>query len=130
MEELHLTNLDLTDSKVLAESIVSILDEKKGKDIRLLHVEEKTILADYFVICSGTSNTQIRGLCGEVEFKLAEAGVVPHHTEGVDEGNWIVMDYSSVIVHIFNRDKRQFYNLEKLWNEATETDISELLTED
>ena len=130
MAELNLTNLDLTDSKVLAESIIAVLDDKKGKDIRLLHVEEKTILADYFIICSGTSNTQIRGLCGEVEFKLGEAGVVPHHMEGVDEGNWIVMDYSSVIVHIFNRDKRQFYNLEKLWSEATETDISDLLTED
>lgn len=120
----------ITDPKALAEAIIGVLNEKKARDIRLLHVEGQTILADYFIICSGTSNTQIKSLAGEVEFKLSAAGNPPHHLEGENEGSWIVMDFSSVVVHIFNREKRQFYNLEKLWDQSEEVDISALLSED
>jgi len=107
----------------LAQKIVRILDERKARNLKLLHVEKNTIIADYFVIASGTSNTAIRGMANELEFKLGEEDILPAHIEGLDEATWVVLDYSSVIVHIFNSETRSFYNLEKLWNEAEEVDI-------
>ena len=104
----------------LAREIAKVLDSKKARDIKLLQVGSQTVLADYFVICNGTSNTQIKALSGEVEDKLAESSILPAHIEGYNEASWILMDYSSVVVHIFNRDTRKFYNLEKLWGQATE----------
>ncbi len=118
------------DPRALAEKIVSVLDLKKGRDIKLLHVADKTVLADYFVICGGNSNTQTRGLADEVEYKLGLEGVEPIRVEGRETATWVLLDYGSVIVHVFNTETRQFYNLEKLWNEAEEVDISHLLTED
>ena len=118
------------DPRALADKIVSVLDLKKGRDIKLLHVADKTVLADYFVICGGNSNTQTRGLADEVEYKLGLEGVEPTRVEGRETATWVLLDYGSVIVHVFNTETRQFYNLEKLWNEAEEVDISHLLTED
>ena len=118
------------DPKALAEKIVTILDLKKAGNIKLLHVADKTVLADYFVICTGNSNTQTRALGDEVEYKLGLEGVEPARIEGRESALWVLLDYSSVIVHVFNNEARQFYNLEKLWHEAEEVDISSLLTED
>lgn len=114
----------------LAEKIITVLDLRKAGSIKLLRTEDKTVLADYFVICAGNSNTQVKGLCDEVEYKLGLEGIVPSHTEGLESATWVLMDYSSVIVHIFNAETRRFYNLEKLWSEAEEVDIAHLLTED
>ena len=115
-------------SEQMAMEIVKILDEKKARDIKLLSVKDKTVLTDYFVICSGTSNTQIKSLAGEVEFKMGEKGVTPLGTEGYDAGTWIAIDFAHVIVHIFNKDQREFYKLEKLWSDAEEIPLE--LTED
>lgn len=114
----------------LAEKIVKILDARKGHDIKLLRVTEKTVLADYFVICGGNSTTQVKGLSDEVEYKMSLEGVEPTHIEGHDSASWVLLDYSSVIVNVFTPEARSFYNLEKLWSEAEEVDISGLLTED
>lgn len=114
----------------LAEAIIKVLDARKGRNIKLLHVTEKTILADYFIICGGNSTTQVKGLSDEVEYKLGLEGITPDHVEGHDSAAWVLLDYSSVIVNVFTPDAREFYNLEKLWAEATEVDISDLLTED
>ncbi len=132
MEENLFTPCDLSTAAPIdiAKAIVKILDERKAKNITLLHVEENTILSDYFVICSGNSNTQIKGLCDEVEYKLGLCGVVPKGIEGENEASWILMDYYSVIVHIFNRELRDFYKLEKLWANSEPVDISDLLTRD
>ena len=111
----------------LAEFIVKTLDAKKAKNIKLIKIDDKTILADYFVICGGNSNTQVKALAGEVEEKLNEIGLAPHHMEGYNEGIWTVVDYCSVIVHVFGREAREFYKLEKLWSDAEDIDISELL---
>jgi|GEM_PF-96122 len=105
--------------KETAETIIKILDLKKARDIKLLYVEQQTILADYFIICTGTSNTQIRALAGEVREKLEIGGVLPIHVEGENPGNWVLLDYASVIVHIFNREMRDFYKLEKLWQDVS-----------
>ena len=86
----------------------------------MLHVVDQTVITDYFVICTGNSNTQVKALAGEVEFKLGLRGVDPVHFEGRDGGGWIVLDYSSVIVHIFSRENRDFYQLEKLYGDAEE----------
>ncbi len=113
----------------LANSIVKVLDARLAENIKLLHVTDKTIIADYFVICTGNSTTQIRALAGEVEYRIGESGLKPGHIEGEDVANWICMDYHSVIVHIFTEENRDLYRLEKLWDDATEIDISEELTE-
>lgn len=114
--------------RALAETIIKILDGKKAHDIKLLHVTEQTIIADYFIICSGTSNTQIKALADEVEHKLREDhSLEPKSVEGFREASWILLDYASVIVHIFNPHEREFYNLEKLWNDGEEIDISSLI---
>lgn len=113
--------------RMLAEEIVKILDSKKAKDIKALYVEEQTVLADYFVICCGNSNTQIRALAGEVEEKLKEMKIEPLHIEGYNEASWTILDYGTVIVHIFSREAREFYKLEKLWSDSENIDISSLL---
>lgn len=118
------------EAKALAEKIVTLLDMHKAGSIKLLHVADKTVLADYFIICAGNTNTQTKGLADEVEYKLGLEGITPTHVEGFESATWILMDYTSVIVHVFNAETRRFYNLEKLWGEAEEVDISHLLTED
>ena len=114
----------------LAKDIVKILDAGKAGQIKMLRVNDKTVMTDYFVICSGTSNTQIKSLSGEVEFKLGEKGIKPLGIDGYETGMWIVMDYAYVMVHIFNREQRDFFKLEKLWADAEEIDIDEFIDKD
>ena len=103
-------------SKELAEKIVEILDSKKGIDIQLIDVSEKTIMADYFVICSGNSTTQIKALADEVEVVLKnEDEIYADHVEGRNSNRWILIDYKDVVVHIFHPEDRANYDLEKLW---------------
>jgi len=100
----------------LAEAIKKILDDKKAFDVSILHIGDHSVLADYFVIATGTSNTHIRSLSGEVEFGIREKlGIEPARIEGIDNNAWVLLDYHSVIVHIFTRDAREFYKLDKLW---------------
>ena len=107
--------LDNSDARALAEAIAEVLDFKKGKDIKVLHVEDKTVIAEYFVICSGNTGTQVKALAGEVEYKIGLRGVDPYQVEGRDNNSWLIVDYSNVIVHIFSREAREFYNLDKLY---------------
>ncbi|MBQ3865581.1 MAG: ribosome silencing factor, partial [Clostridia bacterium] len=107
--------------KEKAERIARILDEKKGRDIRILHVTDQTVITDYFVICGGGSSTQVKALADEVEYKLREENAVtPARIEGYNGSAWILMDYADVIVHIFDPQSREFYKLEKLWADAEE----------
>ncbi|ABN52470.1 MAG TPA: ribosome silencing factor [Hungateiclostridium thermocellum] len=103
------------ESRELVEKIVSILEEKKAKDLNIIDIREISILADYFVICSGTSTTHIKTLADEVEEKMLEAGIELLHKEGYNSARWILLDYGEVVVHIFHEEDRQFYNLERLW---------------
>ena len=113
----NLPALDAADAKALADAIADVLDSKKGHDIKVLHVEDKTVIAEYFVLCTGNSSTQIRALTGEVEFKIGQRGVEPYGIEGRDNNSWMVMDYSNVLVHVFSREAREFYNLDKLYED-------------
>lgn len=106
--------------KELAHAIFDVLDAKKAGDIKVLRVQDHTVITDYFVICTGHSSTQVKSLGGEVEFKIGERGVDPAHYEGRDNGNWVLLDYNSVILHIFSRESREFYKLEKLYGDAEE----------
>lgn len=88
----------------------------------MLKVDRQTSLCNYFIICDGRATTHVKALADEVEEVLSQAGVKPIHKEGMDEGNWVALDYASVIVHIFDRPSREFYNLEKLWRDASVVD--------
>ncbi len=112
----------------LMQNAVKILDSKKATDIKALHITDLTVVADYFVIATGTSGTHIRSLADEVETALKKQGAEPRGVEGKATG-WILLDYGSVIVHIFTPDQRELFNLEHLWADAEETDISKFITE-
>ena len=116
-------------SLALAEEIVRILDANKAGQLKLLRVNDQTVMTDYFVICTGNSNTHIKSLAGEIEYKLGEKGVAHTGMDGYDTGIWIVMDYITVMVHIFNREQRDFFKLEKLWADAEDVSIENLVTD-
>ncbi|MGI6038595.1 MAG: ribosome silencing factor [Clostridiales bacterium] len=110
----------------LAEKIAVLLDNKNGFDIEIMKIEELTILSDYFVICSGTTITHLRALSDEIELKLKEEySLLPRSIEGYDTGGWILMDYGSVVVHIFTREMRNHYSLERLWADAPRVEVPE-----
>ena len=120
----------MLEAKEMIGLAVKALDDKKGKDIRVLYTADQTTLADYFVICNGTSNTQVRALADAVEEALSKAGEEPHHIEGHRGGQWTLLDYSAVVVHVFTEEAREFYSLERLWSDAAPVDISEYLTKE
>ena len=118
----------MLNEKEMMSIAVKALDDKKGRDIRVLRTADQTTLADYFVICSGASNTQVRALADAVEEAMSKAGEEPHHIEGHRGGQWTLMDYSSVVVHVFTEEGREFYGLERLWSDAEMVDVSQYLT--
>lgn len=111
-----------------AKEAVKILDKNKGMDIKLIEITEHSIVADYFVIVTGTSNTHVKSLADEVEFELDKLEIEPLHIEGKATG-WILLDYNDVLIHIFTKESRDYYNLERLWSDAKLIDISDLITE-
>lgn len=112
--------------KDIVKTAVKAIDSKKGENIEVIGVTDLTILADYFVIATGTSSTQVKALAEEVEYKLSLEGVQPHHIEG-EKTPWVCLDYSSVVVHIFYKDQRDFYQLERLWEDGEKIDITNYL---
>lgn len=109
----------------LARVAAVALDDKKGADIKILKIMDLTVLADYFVIATGTSTTQVRALADEAELKMIEAGGKLGHREGFDGGGWLLLDFGSVIVHVFQPSTREFYSLERLWADAEEIVIED-----
>ena len=117
--------------KEMAIIAAKALDEKKGKEISAIEITDLTTIADYFEIASGTSNTQINALCGAVEQALHEqAGEDPLRREGYRDGTWVLLDYGCIVIHIFSLEAREFYSLERLWNDGKALDLSEVLTAD
>ena len=113
--------------KEIAALAVEALSDKKAKDVKVPHIEEHTVLADYFVICAGSSAPHIKALVDEVDRKLSEAGVPPLRREGLRSDLWILMDFGSVVVHVFTEEARKFYDLERLWGDSEVVDLSSLL---
>ena len=110
----------------IVKKIVKALDDKKGNDIQVIKIEELTIVADYFVICTANSNTHVRSLADEVEYQLEEAGIKADHVEGRATG-WVLLEYAGVVVHVFLEESRNYYNLERLWEDGTKIDVSQFL---
>ena len=114
----------------LMKKAVKALDDKKAQDIKVLDIKGVSQLADYFVICSGTSSTHVKALADEVEYQLGgHEADIGFNKEGYGTGTWILMDYKDIIVHIMFGETRDFYNLEHLWSDGTEIDISEFMEE-
>lgn len=112
-----------------AKNIAKILDKKKAIDIIGIETKELTVMSDYFIIASGTSNTHVRALADEVDDEMKKLGVEVDHIEGRATG-WILLDYNDVLVHVFQPESRQYYNIERLWNDAARIDLSDVLTDD
>ena len=110
----------------LAIAISKVLDNRNGSDISVIRVGEKIDMADYFVLCTARSTTHVRALADEVEYRLGLVGVKADRVEGRGEGNsWVVVDYGNVLLHVFSREARAFYNLDKLYSDATKCNIAE-----
>lgn len=117
---------ELTDIEIVASAVKS-LDEKKARDIKVIRIRDLTILSNYFVLATGTSSTQVKALADEVEHKLGEKGLTPKRTEGYQGASWIILDYIDVVVHVFYEETRNFYDLERLWQDGEFIDCSEFL---
>lgn len=111
----------------LVKQIANILNDKKANNIEIIKISDITIISDYFIIASANNSTHVKSLVDEVELKMKSFGQLPIRVEGYDSGNWIILDYSDVIVHIFYEDTREHYNLEKLWSDGHKIDIEEIL---
>ena len=107
----------------LAKAAAKALDDKKAKDVKVLRVQDLTVLADYFVIASGTSNTHVSALSEEVEFQLSQQSIQPLHKEGAKTRDWVLLDYGPVVVHVFYPEAREFYALEHLWADGEEVPL-------
>ena len=101
--------------KAQALALCEVLDNKKALDILAVNVADKTIIADWFVIASGHSTTQVKALCDELEEKAAERGLIARRKEGYQEGRWIVVDFGTILVHLFHPEEREYYKPERLW---------------
>ena len=113
----------------LALLAVRALYSKQGFDVKRYHVEDSTIITDYYVICTGRSTTHIKALADEAVYRLDLGGVHAAHIEGRETGSWILLDFGSVIAHVFSRDDRDYYKLERLLPEGTEVDVTDFLAE-
>lgn len=113
--------------KEMAITLAKVLDEKKGKQLLVLETDGLTTLADYFVLATGSSAPQLKAMGDACEKAMKDAGVMPHHIEGHRGGTWILQDYSDVIVHLFSEEAREFYSLDRLWADAKELDLNEVL---
>lgn len=113
------------ESVTLAHNIADLIFNKKGYDVRILDLREIASFADYFVICSADSDTQVKAIADEVDKSLRDEGLKCWHKEGYRALNWILLDYVDVVVHIFKKEMRDFYNLEKLWGDAPVIEVED-----
>jgi ribosome-associated protein len=106
------------DSKLFAEKIADLIFNKKGYDVRIIDLRSLTTFSDFFVICSADSDTQVKAIADEIDKSLRDEGIKCWHKEGYMALSWVLLDYVDVVVHVFKKDAREFYNIEKLWGDA------------
>ena len=116
--------------KKIAYEVTKALDAKKGLDIKLLRIDEVSSLADYFLICTGTSNTHVKTLCDYAEYTLDQLGEPMLGREGHRGNSWELLDFGSIVVHVFTDEARKFYDLERLWADAEPVDLKDIITEE
>ena len=117
-------------AKEVALEVTKALDAKKGMDIKLLRINDVSSLADYFLICTGTSNTHVKTLCDYAEYTLEQLGEPMLGREGHRGNSWELLDYGSIVVHVFTEEARQFYALERLWADAESVDLKDIIVEE
>lgn len=117
---------ELENAKEMARIAYHALTEKKGEDVRAIQITEVATFADYFIIADGTNPSQVNALVDNVEEKMSEAGYEPKRIEGIRNSNWILMDYGDIIVHVFSKEDRLFYDLERIWKDGKEISAEEL----
>ena len=115
--------------KEIAYEVTKALDSKKGLDIQVLRVDRVTSLADYFIICTGTSNTHVRTLCDCAEYTLEQLGETMLGREGHRGNSWELLDFGAVVIHVFTPEAREFYSLERLWADAEKIELKDIVTE-
>lgn len=113
-------------SKEMAKLAIEALEDKKAEDIKVIDISEVSVLADYFIIAGGTNSSQIQALSNNVEEKLGRAGMPAKQIEGYDTANWVLLDFGDVIVHIFDKENRLLYDLERIWRDGKTVDVEEL----
>lgn len=109
----------------MAKLAIAALEEKKAEDIRVIDISEVSVIADYFIIAEGSNKNQIQALCDNVQEKLGRAGYPEKQVEGYGTANWILIDFVDVIVHIFDRENRLLYDLERIWRDGKQIDLME-----
>jgi ribosome-associated protein len=117
-------------AKEVAYEVTKALDAKKGMDIKLLKINEVSSLADYFLICTGTSNTHVKTLCDYAEYTLQELGEPMLGREGHRGNSWELLDFGSIVVHVFTDEARKFYDLERVWADAEQVDLKDIIIEE
>ena len=115
----------MNNSKEMTQLAIKAIEDKKGNDIKIIDIHEVSVIADYFIIASGSNPNQVKTLADNVEETLGRAGYDLRQTEGYGTASWILMDYNDVIVHIFSEEDRSFYDLERIWRDGKEVDVSE-----
>lgn len=110
-------------AREMASVACRALEDKKGEDIRVIDISEISVLADYFVIASGSSNSQVTALVDHVEEKMHKAGYIQKQREGQNSGTWVLLDYGDIIVHVFDTESRSFYNLERIWSDGKQIEV-------
>ena len=114
------------EAKEMAKLAIQALEDKKAEDIKVIDISDISTIADYFIIASGKNRSQIQAMCDNVDETLGRAGAAMKQKEGYNNANWILMDYGDIIVHIFDTENRLFYDLERIWRDGKEMDLSEL----
>lgn len=115
----------MNNSKRMTTLAIKALEDKKGNDIRVIDIQDVSIIADYFIIASGSNRNQVQTMADNVEEVLGRAGYEPRQLEGYGTATWILMDYNDIIVHIFSEEDRLFYDLERIWRDGKNVDIDE-----
>ena len=118
--------MDKNLSKEIAKMAINALEDKKAEDVRIIDISEVSVIADYFIIAGGNNPNQIRAMCDNVQEVLGRAGHDCRQTEGYDTANWVLMDFGDVIIHIFDRENRLLYDLERIWRDGKTVDAEAL----
>ena len=113
-------------AKEMVKTAVAALQDKKGEDIRVIDITGVTVIADYFIIASGSNPNQVQALVDNVEEQMYKAGYDDPRVEGYNTASWVLLDYNDVIVHVFSQDDRLFYDLERIWRDGKEIDVDSL----
>lgn len=116
----------MSQSKEMAKIAYQALEDKKGEDIKIIDIQKVSVIADYFVIANGTNSSQVEALVDSVKEKLGRGGFEPQRIEGVRSSSWVLMDYGDIIVHVFSKEDRLFYDLERIWRDGNSVDVNEL----